>query len=395
MHVPSLATLKLDRSLKHTDSTIYLPSGPNGSIEQMLGESKAGEYSIDRSVRLECPGWADKQIGRVVACKCFRGAQWSVTIRCGDKPDAADIESAPAAIKKSAFAVSDKIHKDFFTTLSVICETLYEQISLGNEHRTGLIVVTGATASGKSEVTRGLIDIRMKDAVRRSNEIPTTIRKPHLITVEDPIEKFYVEGNEYEQPDVFDYTPREKRIDAPDTRSVLWDALRQTPTLVFVGEIRDPSEWRDVIDFASTGHSIIVTAHAGSLAEAWGKILKAVEAKNPAGRSDIADRVLGIVHLRSFANSGVNGSLPALWRYTLSGAKSLMADGRGSLVPLCDEPSRDQSSLGRTWFKSAVLKKMQARFEASPTDLLKEKIDALNENSKLDIAVRRSDLEGL
>lgn len=257
----------------------------------------------------------------------------------------------------------------YFAALRDTCGILDAEI-FPEPQRRGLVVITGATASGKSKIARGLIYLRMMAAIRDPDREP---RKPHLITFEDPIEKFWVSNNDDAQPLNFDYTPREKNIDASDLRSVLKDALRQTPTLIFVGEIRDRREWATVVEFASTGHSLIATAHAGSLAEAWGKILGAVGTSSPSQRSDIADRTLGIVHLRPFPSTGFKGSVPALWRYTSSGAKSMMAEGRASLVPLRSESLEGYSSLGRVW----LLKKYGG------------------EHLELQKAAFQSDLEGL
>jgi hypothetical protein len=303
----------------------------------------------------------------MVACRCFREKKWSVTVRL-EKPLSQNLAVPKQAPQPQASNFKcDKPQSDFLCSLGQTLKTILNAIP--PEPRTGVIVVTGATASGKSEIARGIIDERMQRARSSSG------RRPHLITFEDPIEKFYVKNDNEAQPNDFDNTPREKRVDAPDLSSVFRDALRQTPTLVFVGEIRESKEWADVIDFASTGHSVIATAHAGSLAEAWGKILSAVGARSPAQRSDVADRVLAIVHLRSLP--GIKGSIPALWRYTAAGAKALMADGRGSLVPLRSAGPLDEvrhSSFGRAWFI--------------------ESLD-LDPGSKELKAAFRSDLEGL
>jgi hypothetical protein len=399
--LPDYPVLHLDKCPTSKDSTQYLKAEPDGRIERLLRglgpeQEKRCEYSVDCSAVLECDGWADAGRARVVACRCFRNKQWSVTLRCTKNPPSG--ESTPGnPPQESNFRLSPKFHPDYFTNLQVTCDVLGRQIFASGERRTGLVVITGATASGKSEVTRGLIEHRMRHAVELHRDNPSTFRKPHLITVEDPIEKFYVEDNEQTQPHEFDYTPREKGIDAPDVKSVLMDALRQTPTLVFVGEIRDPREWIDVLNFASTGHSIIATAHAGSLGEAWGKVLRPVTDIPSLERSDVANRVLGIVHLRSFSEGGMQGALPALWRYTLPGAMALVANGRSSLLPLRGAPS--ESSFGRTWFKSAIVAQMKEELEREEKqeriDALTSKIMALERNLDLDVAVLRSDLEGL
>ena len=359
---PDLPVLELPRLPTATDSTEYLDAiEQSGAIETLIQAlphvlSKKSKYSIDCSVRIRQKGTTVPELrGRIMACRCFQGAKWSVTIRLEEPPPpSAQPAASPRPDVPSNFAPppddspGGASGSAYYCSLETTRDILYEQV-FADRRRTGMIVITGATASGKSEITRRLIHRRMQEAAAEPG------RRPHLITFEDPIEKFYVAGatRRFDQPASFDYTPRERWTDAPNLRSVFRDALRQTPTLVFVGEIRDKNEWNDVVEFAGTGHSIIATAHAGSLAETWGKILTAVGAMTPSQRSDVADRVLGIVHLKPFPDSRIKGSFPALWRYTPSAAKSLMADGRGSLVPLRDAVM-EHGSLGRVWFIETV-----------------------------------------
>lgn len=81
-----------------------------------------------------------------------------------------------------------------------------------------------------------------------------------------------------------DYTPRGKETDAKSLRDVLSAALRQTPAAVYVGETRSLSDWRELLDFAATGHLIVTTSHAGSLTECMDSLLRACDASSPSGR---------------------------------------------------------------------------------------------------------------
>ena len=391
-----------------SDYTFY-PDGDDQEIASLIRrklteDPNSKTYSIDCSDRINWPGKSgDELIGRIVACRCFRGEKWSVTVRLPHAPprtSVADVgkqSSPPEDFPHSNFTASDERKTGWICSPATTCNLLMSQMCLTSIRR-GLIVITGATASGKSTVTRGLVHLIMRQAVADAKGK----RRPHLITFEDPIEELYKDvGLDLKELATglsdptsgrkrdFDYTPRERGFDAPDLRSVFRDALRQTPALVFVGEIRDIAEWKHVIDFVGTGHSVIATAHAGSLAESWGKILSAVRAQTPAQRSDVADRVLGIVHLRPLPNtqlsssgSEVRGALPAVWRYTISGAKSMMAEGRGSLVPLRGLPDGGYSSFGRVWFIEELIKSSRS----FPADLDKERIRT---------AAFQSDLEGI
>jgi hypothetical protein len=158
--------------------------------------------------------------------------------------------------------------------------------------------------------------------------------------------------------DRIDYTPREKgeQKDVGSLKAALADALRQTPTVFFVGETRNKKDWRQLIDFAGTGHLIVTTAHAGSLTEAMHKIFEALEVKTPAERSEIANRLLGIAHIRRYSGDGVEILVPAVWRRTPTGKNALTAEGLSSLLPY--KPKADdveKGCLGRAWFAEKLI----------------------------------------
>ncbi len=339
-----------DRELVGPDLTLFERAEKSGRVEKWikkLGQVLPNQEIFSVDARAVLTSRAGQEQARVIACRCFRGAYWSLTIRRrGDSPKNSSVVSI-----RSNYEPNTGENPEYFTSFSKMCCEL-DKVTLSSPQRTGLLAVTGSTASGKSEIARGLIHMWMERAAKEAKG-----RKPHLITFEDPIEKYYVRESQSltnGQPPDFDYTPREKGVDAGNLKSVLRDALRQTPTLVFVGEIRDPEEWIEVVAFAGTGHSIVATAHAGSLAEAWGKILAAVKAYDAPGRSDVADRVLAIVHLKRLPTGPYEGAFPALWRYTIPGAKALMADGRRALVPHRGTSSAGQSSFGRVWFTEQI-----------------------------------------
>lgn len=198
-----------------------------------------------------------------------------------------------------------KKRKTNLFSLSEYCDQIYEQVF----HRTestrnaqGLLVVTGSTNSAKSEIARGLIYKYLAEP-RSEKE-----RKRHLVTFEDPIEALFaredVRGKQFlavELPtnrNEVNYTPRQKGRDVGLLKEALADALRQTPTVVFVGETRVRREWEMLLDFAATGHLIVTTAHAGSLVEAMHNIFEARNVKTRAQRGEIAHKLLGVIHLK-------------------------------------------------------------------------------------------------
>jgi twitching motility protein PilT len=106
----------------------------------------------------------------------------------------------------------------------------------------GLVLVTGATGSGKSTTLAGMID-----AVNRREPI-------HIITLEDPIEyTFHNNKATVEQREVGD--------DVPDFAGGLRHALRQDPDVILVGEMRDLETTSSAITAAETGHLVLSTLH--------------------------------------------------------------------------------------------------------------------------------------
>jgi hypothetical protein len=274
-------------------------------------------------------------------------------------------------------------------------------------------VIAGATNSSKSEIATGLIFNHLEKLKENAK------RLPHLVTFEDPIEKFYVPFNdsiEEFQAEMakrqlktlsvkmpafrseVDYSPREKDNDYTDDkdegalRQALEDTLRQTPSCFFVGETRRKRDWRQLIDFAGTGHLIVTTTHAGSLTEAMRKIFEALEVKTPSQRNEIANRLLGVIHIRVESETKI--LLPAAWRRTPTGISTLTAEGLSSLLPhqpIVDAVAAVPGSvspeevgcLGRSWFATWLLSVM------SPGRLDSEK------GAELSRTATKWDLEGV
>ena len=131
----------------------------------------------------------------------------------------------------------------------------------------GLLAITGATNSSKSKLARGLIryyyylDKRLRPGLKR---------RPHLVTVEDPVEAYF-SSTGYSSRCVR-YTPRQLGADVKEVSSAMRDALRQTSTVLYVGATRDPATLPDLLEFPALGDLVVATAHAGSLREAAGTL---------------------------------------------------------------------------------------------------------------------------
>lgn len=299
----------------------------------------------------------ETQTGRGLICFSYVGKYLSVTFRRltsgrGYEPD------------KSTNRTS------YLFSLAEYCELIYEEVfktTNSTEHAHGLLVITGSTKSAKSEIARALIHLYL---TRKKNRK----RTPHLVTFEDPVERFYSYemtrasdpwmAIERSKTSVIDYTPRQKGKDVSLLKDALTDALRQTPAAFFVGETRDKDEWELLLDFAATGHLIVTTAHASSLVEAMHKIFEAREVNTPAERSEIANKLFGLIHLRMGSivvneeGDTAEALFPALWRRTGRGIASLTSDGLASLLPHRAEnkDSGGPSCLGRRWLIDCLIR---------------------------------------
>ncbi len=287
-----------------------------------------------------------RQTGRGLICSSYIGDYLSITFRkISDDHGytAGDYRNKQHKRKENLFSLSE------------YCELLFREVferTRSVEHAQGLLVITGATKSAKSEITRGVIQ-RYLDA-SESND-----RRHHLVTFEDPVERFFAFENlsspfswaavKFGTKDQKrDYTPREKPTDVKLLDEALADALRQTPRVFFVGETQEKADWRVLLEFAATGHLIVTTAHAGSLVEAMHKIFEAVRVKTAADRNEVAAKLLGVINIRASAelkfetpvnnetavlDKGTNILFPALWRRSPRGVASLTSDGLASLLP--------------------------------------------------------------
>ena len=118
----------------------------------------------------------------------------------------------------------------------------------------GLVLVVGATGSGKSTTLAALIDYRNPN------------QAGHIITIEDPIEFVH----EHKMSLI---TQREIGFDTQNMFNALKNTLRQAPDVILIGEIRDAETMEDAITFAETGHLCLATLHANNANQAIERIL--------------------------------------------------------------------------------------------------------------------------
>ena len=301
-----------------------------------------------------------RKTGRALFCVTNRGKNISVTFR--RLKDKSGFEAGSYSKKGD--------RSDNLFSIGEYCDQIYREVFEPTQSVTsvrGLLVITGSTNSAKSEITRGLINLHLTKILLAQKDNPG--RKPHLITFEDPIERpygrwldsdlesFWNVANLTMDMTEIDYTPREKGKDVDSLQIALEDALRQTPSVFFVGETREKDDWNLLLDFAATGHLVVTTAHAGSLVEAMHKIFEAKTVKTSGDRSEVANKLLGIVHLgrekisldENNKEKVTNALFPTLWRRTPRGIAALTSNGLASLLPHYPSGDDAPSCLGRKW----------------------------------------------
>ncbi len=117
----------------------------------------------------------------------------------------------------------------------------------------GLVLVTGATGSGKTTTLAALLD-RINRTSRR-----------HVVTIEDPVEYEHAHGTSIvEQVEV--------GVDAPSFAAALVAALRQDPDVILVGEMRDLETTRAALTAAETGHLVLATLHTNDVPQTVNRI---------------------------------------------------------------------------------------------------------------------------
>jgi twitching motility protein PilU len=157
----------------------------------------------------------------------------------------------------------------------------------------GLILMVGATGTGKSTTLASMLEWR--------NEQMTG----HILTIEDPIEFLFRNKKSI-------VNQREVGRDTQSLQVALRNALRQAPDAILIGEIRDRETMSSALSYALSGHLVLATLHGNNSYHALGRILSfyTPEAR-PTLLSDLSSGLRAIVSQRLLrANSG--GRVPAV-----------------------------------------------------------------------------------
>ncbi len=118
----------------------------------------------------------------------------------------------------------------------------------------GLILVVGATGSGKSTTLASMLDYR------------NSIAAGHILTIEDPVEYVFI-------PKKSIFNQREVGNDTHSFHDALRNAMRQAPDCILIGEIRDLETMRMALTYALSGHLCLATLHANNAYQAMNRVI--------------------------------------------------------------------------------------------------------------------------
>ncbi len=198
----------------------------------------------------------------------------------------------------------------------------FEKLEMGTsvrqlmDQKRGLILVTGATGSGKSTTLAAMLDY-----------INST-RTSHVITIEDPIE--FVHNDKRSM-----FNQRELGLDTRSYAAALKSALRQAPDVILVGELRDAETTEVALQAAETGHLVLSTLHTNDAADSILRILGITgQDKEIIVRAQLADSLRGVVSQRLIKRKDRPGRVAAqeIMVNTATIREKLLKGGHPSVV---------------------------------------------------------------
>jgi twitching motility protein PilU len=158
----------------------------------------------------------------------------------------------------------------------------------------GLVIMVGATGSGKSTTLAAMVGYRNENSYG------------HIITIEDPVEYIHPHKNCI-------VTQREVGVDTDNWGVALKNTLRQAPDVILIGEIRDRETMDYAIAFAETGHLCLATLHANSANQALDRIINFFpEERRPQLLMDLSLNLKGIISQRLVPLKTVKGRCVAV-----------------------------------------------------------------------------------
>jgi twitching motility protein PilT len=205
------------------------------------------------------------------------------------------------------------------------------------ELKRGLVLVTGATGSGKTTTLAAILE--------RIN----ATKSAHVITIEDPIEFVFRDKKST-------FNQREVGADVESFSSALKAALRQSPDVILVGELRDRETTETALMAAETGHLVLSTLHTVDAVDSLTRLLSYFSPhQHSAVRNQLASSLHAVVSQRLVRRSDGHGLVPDLEFMILN---SLIRDcilRESTFEPIADAISKGGESYGMQTFDQSLL----------------------------------------
>ena len=158
----------------------------------------------------------------------------------------------------------------------------------------GLVIIVGATGSGKSTTLAAMIGHRNENSAN------------HIVTIEDPIEFSHENKKSI-------ITQREIGVDTADYEIALKNTLRQAPDVILLGEIRDKETMEYALTYAETGHLCMTTLHANNTNQALDRIINFFpEERRAQVLMDLSMNLKAVVSQRLVRRTNGKGRVPAV-----------------------------------------------------------------------------------
>lgn len=202
--------------------------------------------------------------------------------------------------------------------------TVFKKLCEAND---GIILVCGATGSGKSSSLAAMLD-------HLNAEFDL-----HIVTLEDPIEFTFRDKKSV-------FSQREIGIDAPTFELGLKAAMRQDPDVILVGEMRDADTFETAISAAETGHLVFGTLHAANAQQAVQRLFDFFPPEQQHGmRRTIAGALRAIISQQLCPKLEGGGRVPVVEIFVVDSlAKKILMDGAFERIPDVIEANKENGS---------------------------------------------------
>ena len=196
----------------------------------------------------------------------------------------------------------------------------------------GLILMVGATGSGKSTTLAAMLDLR------------NASKSGHILTLEDPVEFVFTNRKCI-------VNQREVGTDTLDFKIALKNALRQAPDCILIGEIRDKDTMTAAIAYAQSGHLCLATLHANNSYHAMNRIISFYPLENrPALLQDLAATLRAVISQRLIKN--VRGGRSAAFEVLLNTRYTAELIDKGEISEIKDAMEKSMTPGSQTFEQS-------------------------------------------